>query len=100
MPTKNGQMTASECDAHHAFIEKRDAIIARDKALPPTHRTTRQTWHGCDIPAGTPLIASDELQAHFETRAHGDKAPRAFWFIIADGHGQLCHLWAHEVVAL
>ena len=91
-------MTPKQYEAHCAFIAERDRIITRESKLPPTHKTIRKTWHGCDIPEGTPLIASAELQALFDGRGDVREACEridsdARWFIIANGFEHICHLW-------
>ncbi|MDE2104553.1 MAG: hypothetical protein KGL39_45380 [Patescibacteria group bacterium] len=89
-------MTTKEHQAHQQFIARRDAIIAAALNTPATHVTTRKTWHGCDIPEGTHLIASAELQALFDAHDKHKATAPAQWFIIAGWHGHLCHLWTNE----
>ena len=88
-------MTDTQYQAHRDFMARRDAIITAAQATAATHQTIRPSWHGCNIPAGTPLIASAELQALFDAQAKSPTIAR--WFIIADGHENICHLWPNEV---
>lgn len=90
-------MTAKEYEDHKSFLAARDAIVERDRTLPPTHRTIRKTWHACDIPEGSPLIFSQDLQNLFDARekARG-RAPQTEgnWFV--QPNGLICHLWKSE----
>ena len=90
-------MTDTQYQAHCDFMARRDAIITAAQAQPATHQTVCPAWHGCPIPVDTPLIASAELQALFDAQAKSPTTAR--WFIIADGHENICHLWPDEVTA-
>lgn len=97
-------MTASEYEAHVAFVAKRDEIISALKNEEAGFETIGTVWHGCDYPAGTRLVYSGELNIHFENHlakfggrdAHGCVS---LWFV-REGHSDILNPWACQVQAL
>lgn len=91
-------LTSTQYEQHRELMAKRDAIISELRNHETTHITTRPTWHGYDIEAGTHLVASPELlhlldEGRSEVRdSHGCVAN---WYILQNGH--IANLWACEV---
>lgn len=89
-------LTSHEYELHRETVAKRDAIISELRGHETTHITTRPTWHGYDIEAGTHLVASPELGellGRSEIRdAHGCVSN---WYVLENGH--IADLWACEV---